>query len=113
VIHNPIDVTRIQRAEGCAPDKPYVVAAGRLHAQKDFHSLLKAFALIADEVSEDLVIVGEGPERSSLEAAARDLGIADRVRMPGFSDGIWGLMKSASCFAMSSKYEGLPVTMLE
>ncbi|HWV22859.1 MAG TPA: glycosyltransferase [Thermomicrobiales bacterium] len=113
VIPNQVDVEGVQRAARAVVDRPYILAAGRLHPQKDFHSLLRAFALIAGEVSEDLVIVGDGPERGSLEATARELGIADRVRMPGFSDAIWSLMKSASCFAMSSKYEGLPLTMLE
>ncbi len=64
--------------------RPLIVGLGRLATQKVFDDLLAAFALGADEFPAwSLVILGEGPLRGELEAQALNLGIADRVYLPG------------------------------
>lgn len=97
-----------------APDRPFLVAAGRLDRVKGFDLLLNAFALLSgrhDDVG--LVILGEGPERAPLEAQARELGVADRVLMPGF------VAQPAAWFAhsrgvvVSSRREGTPNVIVE
>ena len=57
---------------------------GRLEiAQKGLDLLFEAFARVADEIDQDLVIGGDGPDRQALEDLARSLGIDDRVRFVG------------------------------
>lgn len=113
VIHNGVNVAAISSVPPLERERPYFLAVGRLHPQKNFGALIEAYARIADRVEEDLVILGEGEERPELEAAAHAAGVADRVELAGFRDNVWSYMKSATCLAMSSRYEGLPMTLLE
>jgi glycosyltransferase involved in cell wall biosynthesis len=94
-------------------DKPVLLAVGRLTQQKDFAMLLRAFADLASRRDLHLVILGEGPERASLEAQARDLGLADRVFLAGFVDNAEAFMRRARIFVMSSRNEGLPMVLIE
>ncbi|NNE20913.1 MAG: glycosyltransferase [Myxococcales bacterium] len=94
-------------------DKPVLLAVGRLTPQKDFAMLLRAFAGLSSRRDLHLVILGEGPERASLEAAARDLGVADRVFLVGFVDNAEAFMRRARVFVMSSRNEGLPMVLIE
>ncbi|MBM3934275.1 MAG: glycosyltransferase family 4 protein [SAR202 cluster bacterium] len=48
-----------------------------------------------------------------LEETVRSLGLAGRVHLPGFKSNLWGYMKSASCYVLASRYEGLPLALLE
>jgi len=61
----------------------------------------------------NLLILGEGPDRSALEAQARTLGIADRVFLPGFVANPYPYFKHARMFVLSSRYEGLAMVLLE
>ncbi len=94
----------------------YILAAGRLdESQKDFKTLLKAFAIVKRnaKTEERLVIIGKGPDRESLEALAQELGIADKVDFMGFQDNPYYWMKRCSLFVHSSKFEGLPTVLIE
>ena len=63
-----------------------LLAVGRLVAQKDYPTLLRAFAQVASKRDVRLMILGEGRERPQLEALVRELAIAERVEMPGYVD---------------------------
>lgn len=93
-----------------------VVAAGRMAPQKGFDVLLRAFAaLAATDDRAELVIVGGGSQRAELEALAAELGVADRVEMPGparHAD-MPGVFASASVVAIPSRFEGMPLVALE
>ncbi len=89
-----------------------MVAAGRLVHQKGFDLLLRAFAKGAAP-DWRLDIWGEGPERSTLEHLASDLGLADRIRFPGLSTASGGWRDGADAFVLSSRYEGFPNVLLE
>jgi len=89
-----------------------ILAAGRLFVQKDFPTLLRAFARLADRKLR-LVIVGEGGERGALENLARELGIAGRVDFPGWIANPFALMSRARLFVLSSRYEGLSNVLIE
>jgi glycosyltransferase involved in cell wall biosynthesis len=92
VIHNPIDADRIARQAEAQPDHPWfqpgqppvLLAAGRLHPQKDYPTLLRAFASLRKERNLRLAILGEGHERPRLEKLIGDLGIGADVRLLGF-----------------------------
>jgi len=116
-IHNAADVERIRARAGVAPasapDGPFVVAAGRLDHQKGFDVLLRAFTSRIAMRGWSLVILGEGTERQRLEALARTLGVADRVRLPGFVDNPWAYFARASLFVCSSRWEGFGNVIIE
>jgi glycosyltransferase involved in cell wall biosynthesis len=96
------------------PDEiPVVLGVGRLRPQKDFPTLLQAFALLVGRRPARLVILGEGASRPKLERLATELGIEQHVEMPGFVRNPFSYMARASVFALSSKFEGLPGTLIQ
>jgi glycosyltransferase involved in cell wall biosynthesis len=96
------------------PDQPPVfLAVGRLAKQKDFPTLLEAFARVRKVQRARLVILGEGPERPALEALAQKLGIEEDVSLPGFVENPYAYMARASTFVLSSRWEGLPTVLVE
>ena len=96
------------------PDAPPVIlGAGRLVRQKDFATLLRAFAHVRARRRARLVVLGEGPLRSDLEASARALGIAADLDMPGHVGNPRAWMARAAVFALSSAWEGLPAVLIE
>ena len=88
--------------------EPVVLAAGRLSGEKDYPTLLRAFAEVARSRSARLVILGQGPDRESLLELAKRLGIEDRFDLPGFDVNPFRYMARASAFVLSSRYEGFP-----
>jgi glycosyltransferase involved in cell wall biosynthesis len=92
---------------------PVIVAAGRLTAQKDFATLLRAFAELRGTTPATLIILGEGELRARLEALSRQLGLGDSVDLPGFVGNPYGFMRRASVFVLSSVAEGLPNVLVE
>lgn len=95
------------------PTRPLVVGIGRLAVQKGFGTLLQAFASLAADTSARLLILGEGPERASLEQQVAALGLTERVAMPGFVDNPLAILSRARLFALSSVFEGLPTVLIE
>lgn len=87
---------------------------GRLVPQKDHENLLRAFALLRTELpSATLDILGDGPLRSDLQAKVDELGLRESVRLLGPSLDVASFLESIDIFALSSKYEGLPIVILE
>jgi glycosyltransferase involved in cell wall biosynthesis len=93
--------------------RPRIVTVGSLKAQKNHALLLQAFARLDGHPAARLMIVGEGQLRPELEALAQELGIADRVAMPGFFLDPWPFLASADLFVLSSDYEGFPLVLAE
>lgn len=96
-----------------AEEIPVILGAGRLHPQKDFPTLISAFAAVRKQRNARLIILGEGAERSSLEAQIAELGLADCVSMPGFVENPFPFFKRAKVFVLSSRYEGMPNVLLQ
>jgi len=88
------------------------VTVGRLVPWKRVDRILEAIAKIPDL---GLVVIGDGPERSSLGQQAASLGISDRVHFAGqrSREETLGLMASCNFFVLNSTYEGLPHVVLE
>ncbi len=89
-----------------------IVTAARMMPQKRLDRLLRAFALVADQNCR-LTILGDGPGRLQLQQLADDLGIADRVNMPGFVEDVVPFLRDSDVFVLSSDYEGLPAAIFE
>jgi sugar transferase (PEP-CTERM/EpsH1 system associated) len=105
------------RADFFAGASCVIGSVGRLVKVKDFPTLLRAFAQACarhpDAVGLRLVIVGEGPERGALEALARELGIVERLWLPGDRRDIPELLRAFDVFALPSLGEGISNTILE
>ncbi|HET7410346.1 MAG TPA: glycosyltransferase [Paracoccaceae bacterium] len=94
-------------------DIPVILGAGRLHPQKDFPSLLRAFALVREVRPARLIILGEGDQRTTLERLASTLGIEADFALPGHVENPFAYMKRSSVFVLSSRYEGLPGVLIQ
>jgi glycosyltransferase involved in cell wall biosynthesis len=120
-ILNPVDTPRIRAMGSQRPPEepiwpwstPYVLSVGKLTPQKDFSTLLKAFACIHERHPSRLVILGEGQDERKLKALAAQLGIADQVRFPGHVTNPYAYMQHCSLFVLSSAWEGCPNVLLE
>jgi len=104
----------IVRAPHSFTDGNIVIAAGRLTPEKGFDLLLDAFAEAhRGQLAWRLVILGEGPERTMLEAKIRALGLEGYTLLPGVVSPIEDWLQHADLFALSSRYEGFPNVLLE
>lgn len=96
------------RRNGPAPAQPYFLYLGRLAPEKHVDGLLRAYARYAGEGGQwNLCLVGDGPERSRLEALARELGIVDRTRWAGHRQAseLPPYYAFAGCFVLPSTRE--------
>lgn len=121
VIYNPVvDETLFDKAKQPLEhpwfkqgEPPVVLAVGRLTEQKDFETLIRAFAVVRAKRVVRLLILGEGELRFQLETLVNQLGLKDDVALPGFVANPFGYMARASVFVLSSRWEGLPTVLLE
>lgn len=91
-----------------------ILAAGRLVPEKGFDVLIDAFACCCDRQSRwQLAIVGEGPERAALEHRIAAADLIGRVHLFGPAGNIADWYQRAEIFALTSRYEGFPNTLLE
>ncbi len=90
-----------------------VLAAGRLTRQKDFPTLIRAFALVRQRVDASLVIIGEGGGRHELERLITNYDLQGYVLLPGFVNNPFFVMKKADLFVLSSAWEGLPNVLIQ
>lgn len=114
VIPNPVLSSSPTPYEGLVIPHPSLLAVGRLSVQKGFDLLLAAFARLGSQYPDwHLVIVGEGPLRTELEARIAELGILDRVQMPGHAKDPVKALRDGDIFVLSSRYEGFPNALCE
>lgn len=91
-----------------------VLAAGRLTPQKGFDRLIPAFARVAERHPEwKLRICGDGPQRKRLQRMIEEGGLSGNVELAGRIDDIPEAMTTAAMFVLSSRFEGLPMVLLE
>jgi glycosyltransferase involved in cell wall biosynthesis len=123
-IYNPVvSAELLERAEAplehpwfAAGQPPVVLGVGRLVAQKDFPTLVRAFARVRAARPARLLILGEikkAKRHRALKELIAELGIADEVRLEGFVPNPLPYMKRSAVFALSSAWEGLPGALIE
>ncbi|MGN8159213.1 glycosyltransferase [Salinisphaera sp. RV14] len=94
-------------------DTPVIVAVGRLHPQKGFDVLIDAFACVRRRRTVRLAILGDGAERSHLEARAAQAGLADDIAFMGWVDHPAAFMARSAMLVSASRLEGLPYALIE
>ena len=115
VIYNPINTARICERASEAPSielpQPYILGMGRLVPNKNFRLLIESYR--SSGISENLVILGEGSERSELETLISKLGLSERVVLPGYVQNPYPVVRAARLFVSSSNAEGFPNALIE
>jgi glycosyltransferase involved in cell wall biosynthesis len=119
VIPNPIVTPELERLAAAPAEHPFladggapvILGVGRLVRQKDFATLVRAFAHVRAHRDAKLLILGVGdPREADTEAELRglieELGVGDDVDLAGWRDNPHAYMARASVFALSSRYEG-------
>jgi glycosyltransferase involved in cell wall biosynthesis len=126
VITNGVDTRRIfpspdpgtlRRAFDLPVDTPIIGSIGRLEPVKNYRLALRALARV-EPVADGgpapmLVLVGDGSERADLEAMARELGLASRVRFLGWRTDAERIYGAFDLFTLPSRSEGTSISLLE
>lgn len=121
VIYNPVITPALLAMAREVPDHPWltpgqppvVLGVGRLTRQKDFPTLIRAFAEVRRHRPARLIILGQGEDRAALEALAGALGVGEDVALPGFRENAMAYMARSALFVLSSAWEGLPTVLIE
>jgi glycosyltransferase involved in cell wall biosynthesis len=123
LVPNAIDLDEFKRSisvdeanakRGVDPKRFVIGAAGRLSPEKGLDLLVHAVAdLVANGISAELHIAGDGDDRGRLERIIRERGVQDRVKLVGFQADLADFYQSLDLFALSSLREGLPNVILE
>lgn len=106
----PVDIELVKLEKR----KKIIVSTGRFTEQKGFDILIEAFNKIYKKHLEyTLVIYGDGPLRNIFERQILNLGIKDKVKLPGFIKDVSNAIKDAEIFCLPSRYEGIPNALIE
>lgn len=121
VVHNPVvaavpstvEVPALALEAWSAGEHRKVLAVGTLKPIKDYPLLLRAFAILVQTVDAKLLILGDGESRAALETLSKQLGISDRVFMPGFQKNLAPYYAAADVHVLSSLSEGFGNVIVE
>jgi len=116
VIPNPCQTAiTLARPPACEPkEAPLILGVGRLAPEKRFDRLIRAFAGFRRQVPDaHLAILGEGSERPRLEQLIESLDLMECVTLPGFIAELRPWYERASLYALSSRYEGQPNSLID
>ena len=110
VIYNPV---RFRPEKPATLDTKTVIAVGRYAHQKALDRLVQAWSLIPNKEGWKLRLVGDGEQRPDLEKLINELGLASSVILGRSETDMASVYSNASILALSSRYEGLPMALLE
>jgi len=120
VIHNFVDVKRFNRKpvdafkKLIAPNgEKIIVHASNFRKVKRVEDVVKAFLLINEKMPSKLLLLGDGPERSPIEAAARDSNACDAIKFLGKQEQMEDILPIADLFLLTSEYESFGLAALE
>ena len=104
---------KLPSCEGTIPGTLTIGTVAGLRPEKNLVRLVRAFAALRTPCAKRLVIVGDGPERVSLERLVRQLDVAEMVEFAGYQRNPMDWLARFDLFALSSDTEQLPLSMLE
>jgi glycosyltransferase involved in cell wall biosynthesis len=110
VIHNAVEVSSFARGRD-RNEPPHIISVGRFAFPKDFSTLVEALATIEEPFRSSFV--GAGPAEAEVAAALRAHGLSSRVELLGNRLDVPDLLAEADVFVLSSRSEGLPISILE
>ncbi len=121
VIPNGVDFERFAAAAPCsladlgvASGRRVITHVGRLDPQKGLFWLLELLPrILARSPKHDLLVVGAGPERESLQQHAVKLGLDRSVHFAGFRDNVPEILAASDLLVLASRWEGMPNAVLE
>ena len=121
VIYNPINLPKIQLMSNEFFDHPWfvddaplvILGVGRLSIEKDFDTLIRAFAELRAKCSTRLVILGEGELRPRLKILINELKLSADIEMPGFVQNPYVYMRHGALLVLSSSFEGFGNVLVE
>lgn len=115
VIYNGIDLSRYSPKESyLTAEEMTIVHVGRFDNPKNHEGLLRVFARILDTYPNcRLELVGDGDLRPEIEEQIHHLGISDRVVLHGMQSDVRPFLQRADLFVLPSRYEGMPMTLIE
>lgn len=98
---------------GVPANVPVVLYAGRLSAEKNVETVVRALRLVADARPVCGIVCGDGPSGKHVSRLITELRLEDRVRTVGYVSKLWSLMKRADALVSASFFEGSPNVVLE
>lgn len=124
VIYNPIDLDKIndqmntgkiaeEHEQLFQTNRKVIITAGRLVKEKDQQTLIKAFAKVRKQIDSDLIILGEGPLKKTLQQLAEELDISAHVHFLGFLENPYIYFNRSDVFVLSSISEGFGHVLVE
>jgi glycosyltransferase involved in cell wall biosynthesis len=121
VIYNPVVIPGFEHEAAALPDHPWfaagqppvVLGVGSLTPEKDFATLVCAFAAARQKMELRLVILGDGERRGELESLSASLGVSRDVALPGWIGNPYSYMSRAGVFVLSSRWEGFGLVLAE
>ena len=122
ILNNAIatpDMTDIRRGDvfrkyGIKEESRLVVSLGRFTRQKAFDQLIEAFRRVVSEAPNAVLFIGgDGEEKSRIDSMVRSGGLQESIRLPGVVSDIHEVLALCDLYVNSSRWEGLPMTLLE
>lgn len=111
IIYNPISFSSKNKSD---LKEKQIIAVGRLAKSKGFDLLIEAFSKFSDENDDwNLVILGDGKERESLEKLINNFGLNKKIKILGFVDNVKEYYLKSSMFISTSRWEGFGLAILE
>lgn len=109
-----VDRAALRAELGVAAGATLLASVGELTTRKDHMCLVEALPrLVEQDGAVELVVVGEGPEREPLLHRARELGVADRLHLPGFRDDVPALLQASDLYVHPARLEGFGYAVAE
>lgn len=115
VAYNGVDLSRCLPKESyCAGEEFHILHIGRFNEQKNHGLLLKMFETLAREnPGLCLELIGEGELRPEIEKQVKTMGMEGRVAFLGAQSNVYPYLQRADLFLLPSRYEGIPMTIIE
>lgn len=115
VAYNGVDLSRCQPKESYSTGECFhILHIGRFNEQKNHGMLLRVFQKLAlENPNLRLDLIGDGELRQEMEALAEALGIKEKVSFLGAQSNVSPYLHDADLFLLPSRYEGMPMTLIE